>query len=124
MTENPSRIVIYLTSDEYERLSDWFRESSLAKTHETYDRNHPFGEFLCQVLRDNPEADVHDYGEQSPSVRYTEKVTVRMPPEQYKNLREHYESTPIADDKNGHYALGGNSPFAEYLRRCLTQSLH
>lgn len=123
MNENPSRVVIYLTRDEHERLSDAFRDSSLANTHKTYENNHPFGEFLRQLLQDNPDADVDDYGSQSPSVRYTEQVTVKIPPEQYEGLRENYESTPISDDKNGRYVLGGNTSFAEFLRRCLTQSL-
>jgi len=122
--ESPRRVVINLTSNEYQQLLDIFVDSAMVGSKETYDQNHPFGDFIPQILKENPEADVHDYTNQSPSVRYTEPVTMMMPPGQYKSLRENYKSTPIADDKNGHYALSGNAPFSEYLRRCLVQSLN
>lgn len=116
-------IVIYLTKDEYTELSETHRESDLAGTNDTYGSNHPFGEFIRQTLGANAEADVSDYTESSPSVRYTEKVTVEFPEEQYDRLMEQFDSTPVADDKNGHHALAGNSPLAEYLRRCLNQRM-
>lgn len=50
--------VIYLTGDEYVDLSDTYRESKLAGTNDTYGSNHPFGEFICQTLGTDPEADV------------------------------------------------------------------
>jgi hypothetical protein len=115
--------VIYLTSDEYAELSEKFQESELAGTRDTYGSNHPFGEYIRQTIGLNPEPDVSDYGDSRQSVRYTEKVTVEFPPEQYDQLQDQFELTPIVDDVNSRYTLGGNSPLAEYLRRCLKQKL-
>lgn len=123
MSESKST-VIYLTSEEYKALSETYRNSELAETKETYGSNHAFGEFIRQTLPNDPEVDLTGYSESGPTVRYNEKVTVEFPRSQYSSLWDHFETTPIADDVNGRHALSGNSPFAEYLRRCLTHQLN
>lgn len=113
-----------MTKDEYDALSKEFSNSPLVDSRETYGSNHSLGEFVRQTVGENPSVDLSNYGHSRPGVRYTEQVTVEFPPEQYEGLREQMKSTPIAEDKNGHYALAGNTQVAEYLRRCLRQSLN
>ncbi|WP_327052316.1 hypothetical protein [Halomicrococcus gelatinilyticus] len=117
------RTVIYFTSEVSERLSENFVESELVGTRDTYGANHPLGEYIRQSLGDSPEVDVSDYEQSTPSVRYTDTVTVEFPPEQYESLYEQFRSTPIAEDPNCQFALAGNTPFAEYLRLCISHFL-
>lgn len=115
--------VIHFTTDEYRQLSDAYRESELADTRETFGQNHPLGEFVRQTLGNDPKTELSDYGNCDQIIRYTDRVTVQLPKDQYEQLNEHFEQTPISDNKNGHHALSGNTPMAEYLRRCITQQL-
>lgn len=124
MSENTKRAGLYLTKSEHNELVKEFTQSELAGSRDTYGHNHPLSEYTRRILGDNPEADVGDYdGSPSKSREYSRTVTIEFPLEQYESLKEQFRDTPVAEDANGRGAYAGNSPFAEYLRRCLQHYL-
>ncbi|WP_149782361.1 hypothetical protein [Natrinema hispanicum] len=125
--ENAHRMRVQFPKQEYQDLFERFKESALAEDrfgHSTYASNSPIAEYVRQLLMDADSVDVSDYQAKKPRNRnYSRVIHLQLPPSQYQDIRDEFSRTPIADDTAGRGCFAGNSPPAEYIRRCIRTHL-